>query len=285
MTQWELPVRFNIYGTNGSGFVMTYRLEHIENFGAYLRITVTYVSHSNTIASSLCGFWKDEHRTAGYFPLMFGYEYDASSTADADPGSGKFRLNAATPDAVTAVYMSFYDINGFYTYPVITQTWLAQWGGSKTAYLYIVQKDVLNLGFGGTYGGYYFTKIEVPGAYLRIPVLFTGGGSTALYDKQVYGFFARPIIQPSGVIVNIGTIPRRSGRVDVTSVAHGFGGDITAEMSATAYPGKGTLGDENEMDDVHWHGVPVGTDTLRFTYHSRTKIKGSFALTIIGYQG
>ena len=86
-----------------------------------------------------------------------------------------------------------------------------------------------------------------------------GGGSTVL----------------STVEVNLGSVPKRSGKFTISGVGLTTGKPVHISKAVGPYTGKGTRADEAEMDAVQVSATVTGSTTITAYWNSPSPVKGN----------
>lgn len=76
--------------------------------------------------------------------------------------------------------------------------------------------------------------------------------------------------------VSLGSSPVRSGRFTISDASIIAGQRVFVFQSGAALTGKGTLGDENQMDSICVAPVVTGDGSMTVYWTSRTFVKGNF---------
>lgn len=113
--------------------------------------------------------------------LTFGYVFD-TATADADPGSGKVRLDNASPAAATKVYIDDLETGG-----TDVQGWLSTFDDSTSAV-----KGVLVLeNIDGEFAMYNVTALVEAAGYFKVTVAYLAGAGALTNAEVIAVSFAR----------------------------------------------------------------------------------------------
>lgn len=82
---------------------------------------------------------------------------------------------------------------------------------------------------------------------------------------------------PSTTIeVDLGSIPRSSGKFNITSSGLTEGKSVVIQQASGPYTGKGTRTDEAEMDSINVLGKVTSATNIECFWSSRNKVKKNF---------
>jgi len=80
----------------------------------------------------------------------------------------------------------------------------------------------------------------------------------------------------TAVEVNLGSVPKKQGRFNITSSGLVTGKDVLIKQANGGYTGKGTRADEAEMDGLVVSGKVTSATNIECYWHSPTKVWKNF---------
>lgn len=119
--------------------------------------------------------------------------------------------------------------------------------------------------------------IQKSGASLRARLADDSADTTLFVAKPTTGGHAtnKTYVDIRQTEVDLGSVPVSSGSFTITDADITATGRVNVQQAGGPYTGKGTLGDEAEMDSLDVAATPA-TGTAKAYWNSRTAVRGNF---------
>lgn len=106
----------------------------------------------------------------------------------------------------------------------------------------------------------------------------TDTGELCYYNENTWAYTKFASGQPTvtTIEVDLGSIPRRTGKFNITSSDLTIGKPVMIQQASGSYTGKGTLTDEAEMDGLTVTGKVTSASNIECFWSSRNKVWKNF---------
>lgn len=256
----------------GSGTVLAvFQISSVTDNTSWLQLALVYVSGSGSLSASDKVYLVPFITGNGANSPGIRQTY-SSTTADADPGAGTFRLNNATPASATAAYLDNLDVGGS-TVSTIIDLWDDSTNTTK-GYL-LIQKSMDSL----VWASFAVTGSVVDGTGYRKLTLTSGAGSGAFTNGDVFSI----VFLRAGDKGADGTIAGSTGASDNRLLRSDGVGGTTLQNSAITVDDSGNISGAGTFNG---NTFTTGTYTLTgtagktFTFSNTLTLSGTDSSTL-----